>query len=707
MTSIRVTEQQRQIIEAPIEGSIFLEGPAGTGKTTVGVERILHLLKVGIQANSILVMVPQRTLAQPYYVAVQETEWPAGDQVVILTLGGLARRMVELFWPLVAGVAGFSQPGQPPTFLTLETAQYQMAQVIRPYLGRGFFEGLSIPRKRLYSQLLDNLNKSAVVGFPYTEIGDRLKQAWVGESQQLRIFDEVQACAHAFRQACFDGNLLDFSLQIEVFHQHLWPQPIFREYLADQIRHLVVDNLEEDTPVAHDVLGEWMQEMDSVLLIYDTGGGYRRFLGADPDGGLQVKNHCDLNLTLQESLVVSPEMEELNRELAKHLLQIPNRSKIDVRPMLQFEYHRYHPQMLDWVVDQIRRLVLEEAVPPGEIVILAPFMRDALRFSLTQRLRRANLPTYSHRPSRELREEPVAQCLLTLAGLAHPQWEIQIKPLDVLQTLTVAIDDLDPIRAGLLVKTLYRMKEGKGGFEPFEQLIPEMQSRITKDFGARYDDLRRWLEVYRMNQEIALDHFFQRLFGEILSQKGYGFHENFEAATVASKLIESARKFRWMVETAPQQMEDFVGREYLRVVDEGLSASTYIRDPNRQQTNAILLAPAYTFLMTNRPVDYQFWLDIGGHGWWERLYQPLTHPYVLSRSWLYGTPWTDADEYQTRKEGLYALISGLIHRCRRGIFLGLSELSESGFEQRGPLLHAFQQILLQLPDPSTQEGQDV
>ena len=133
--------------------------------------------------------------------------------------------------------------------------------------------------------------------------------------------------------------------------------------------------------------------------------------------------------------------------------------------------------------------------------------------------------------------------------------------------------------------------EGKGVFEPFEQLIPEMQSRITKDFGARYDDLRRWLEVYRLNQEIALDHFFQRLFGEILSQKGYGFHENFEAATVASKLIESARKFRWMVETAPQQMEDFVGREYLRVVDEGLSASSYIRDPNRQQTNAILLAP--------------------------------------------------------------------------------------------------------------------
>ena len=40
--------------------------------------------------------------------------------------------------------------------------------------------------------------------------------------------------------------------------------------------------------------------------------------------------------------------------------------------------------------------------------------------------------------------------------------------------------------------------------------------------------------------------------------------------------------------------------------------------------------------MSNRPVDYQFWLDVGGRGWFERLYQPLTHPYVLSRALAAG-----------------------------------------------------------------------
>ena len=60
----------------------------------------------------------------------------------------------------------------------------------------------------------------------------------------------------------------------------------------------------------------------------------------------------------------------------------------------------------------------------------------------------------------------------------------------------------------------------------------------------------------------------------------------------------------------------------------------------------MLIAPAYTFLMNNQPVSYQFWLDIGSRGWFERLYQPLTHPYVLSKQWTPGDKWTDEREFE-------------------------------------------------------------
>ena len=65
-----LTESQRSLVEAPLNQRIFLEGPANCGKTTVGVERLLHLMQQGVPADSILLLLPQRTLAGPYLEAI-------------------------------------------------------------------------------------------------------------------------------------------------------------------------------------------------------------------------------------------------------------------------------------------------------------------------------------------------------------------------------------------------------------------------------------------------------------------------------------------------------------------------------------------------------------------------------------------------------------------------------------------------------------
>ena len=114
----------------------------------------------------------------------------------------------------------------------------------------------------------------------------------------------------------------------------------------------------------------------------------------------------------------------------------------------------------------------------------------------------------------------------------------------------------------------------------------------------------------------------------------------------------------------------------------------------RVPEDAVFLAPAYTFLLRNRPVDVQIWLDIGSSGWWERLYQPLTHPFVLSRHWPSHEPWSDAAEYYHRQDLLRRLLLGLIRRTRHGIYLAISDFSESGYEQRGALLTLINRLLV-------------
>jgi hypothetical protein len=90
---------------------------------------------------------------------------------------------------------------------------------------------------------------------------------------------------------------------------------------------------------------------------------------------------------------------------------------------------------------------------------------------------------------------------------------------------------------------------------------------------------------------------------------------------------------------------------------------------------------------------FQFWLDIGSAGWWERLLQPLTHPHILSRHWPAEAQWTDLDEYRTNQDALARLVTGLTRRCRTHIYLCVTNINQEGREQRGPLLQAVQGML--------------
>lgn len=709
--------EQQALLRNP-RVKVFLQGPPGSGKTTLAVERLRYLVRHGMPTTALLVLLPQRLLAMPYYQTLRDPALGPAGAVDILTFDGLARRVIRLFWPLIGERAGFAHPTRPPVFLTVETAQYFMDQIIAPLIERErYFEAITIERTRLLSQLLDNLNKAALIGIPLSEVAERLKGAWTGEATHRRVFDQVGECVQRFRQYCLAHNLLDFSLQIDTFVQHLYPQPAVQAYLFERYRHLIVDNLEEDTPVVHDLLSEWVRRCESAFIVYDESGGHRIFLGADPRSAARLAEACEHRWELTHPLAAPSDVLHLayhiglslNRKGLEGLLrQMHGATTPDFRRIVRTPGERecrFHPQMLDWVAEQIEHLVRGEGVSPGEVVVLAPFVGDALRLALLDRLAARAIPARSHRPSRALWDEPAARCMLTLAQLAHPHWQLPPPKFDVMLALMQAIAGLDLVRAWLLTEVVYRPHQTPW-LGSFQNVQGDTRARITPAVGDRYERLRVWLLDYHASLpagEEAVDHFLGRLFGEVLSHYGFGFHPHaaapgmsyaLDGARIAAQLIESARKFRQALELVPGLSAELpLGARFVRMVQRRLLAATYLPDMPGTAAEAVLLAPAYSFLMMNRYVDYQFWLDIGSMGWWERIYQPLTHPYVLRRDWEAGRPWNDEDEFNARQETLYRLVVGLAYRCRRGIYMGISDLSEQGYEQQGPLLRALQSAL--------------
>lgn len=693
---------------------LFLSGPFGSGKTTLALERIRWLLRQErVRGDDILLLTPQRTVAEPYYQALRSPGLPSGTPVRVTTLAGLARQSVELYWPLLATVAGFADPAREPTFLNLETSQYHMARFVDDAIARGEFDGIRIEHSRVVSQVLDNLNKAALQGFTIDETYTRLELAIPSGEQRTARLNALLAArniSHTFRQLCQAQTLLDFSMQVELFMRHVLINDWSRTHLFRSQRHLIFDNLEEDTTSAHQLVQRWLPHLDSALLIADTDAGFRLFLGADPAGVTALSDQCQERIQLSVSHIMSPSMaaldQRVDQKLRKRYAPLTDQS-METQPKASDRAEpalvvpnvgfRFYPQMIKWTVGEVRRLVQEEGVPPGEIVVLAPFVSDALRFSLQTGLTEVGIESTTHRPSRALEIEPAAQTLLMLAKLAHPHWGMRPAPADVTLGLMLAIQEMDPVRAHLLSRIVYPERRPTIELGRFGELVTDMQQRITYTIGEAYDRLRNWLYAYRANTEsLPLDQFFAQIFGELLSQPGFGFHADRDAARVANQLVESARNFRWAMESTATKKTGIeytlLGREYTKLVESGALGALYA--PGwRMAEDAVFIAPAYTFLMRNRAVSIQFWLDIGAGGWWERLYQPLTHPYVLSQRWPGNEPWSDFAEYSKRQETMHRLLLGLIRRTRRRIYLGISDYSESGFEQRGPLLAFINRLL--------------
>lgn len=715
---IRLSKDQIHLINLPFNGSACIAGHAGCGKTTVGLIRLSLLINQGVNLDSILILVPQRVLGAPYYRVLQNLRTSGSGQINILTIGGLAKRMIDFFWPYINQKAGFKNNEGFPVHLTLETSEYIMSQIVDPLVEQGLFESVAISRSRLYSQILDNLNKSSLIGFSHEEIGTRLKDAWSGEPVQNRVYDDVQLCANKFREYCLEHNLLDFSLHIKIFFDHIWKSAEFNKYFKGKYSHLFVDNIEEDTPVTMDFLSWCLNDFKSALVIHDWGGGYRRFLGAYPDGVSAITRLCGKNYVLDTPFVSSDPVWSfrnlIHRQTSTDLdaeSQIRQRPPLNIRTeasdelildgvsgnnesYIAFKSTKYFPEMLDWVTHKVINLVINQNIAPSQIVIMAPYMSDVLQFGLLSRLQKYKIPVRTLRPSRSLAEHPAITCLLTFAAIAHPEWEIIPSKFDFSRSLVQSIEGMDLIRAQLLTEIVFRIKRGIVDLSGFGIINEEMAQRIGSDVGGRYEILRQWIGEYWISTDHreyeSLDWFISALFGEVLSQPGFGFHNSIQKASKTAELVESIRKFRAVTQELNFPM---IGKEYYLMVQRGTIASLYIKGWVEEPDESVLITPANTFLMRNMPAKVQFWLDIGSRGWYQRLNQPLTQPYVLSRDWPPGRKWTDLDEVNLNQENLNVLANGLLRRCSSILYLCFCDVGEQGSEQRGLLLHAFQKVI--------------
>ena len=652
------------------------------------LKKIEYLIAEGVHADEILLLVPQRSYVLPYKENLAPLTWQRMGKA---TMGGIAQRMVALFWPLVLEKSEYAfDKSKDPVFLTYEVAQYFMAKLVAPLIEQGYFADLRLIRHRLYSQLLDNLNKATVNQIPLVQIKDYLRSDSGTDATRRLLFEDISNTIKAYRDYTVEHNLLDFSLYNEVFRELFFERQEVREYMSRQFRHIIYDNAEEDFPLAHSLIRAWISSFDSSLIISDTNGGYRKFLAANPESALSLKNACEMHETLEENHRTPGHLLQLSTALSEAIQQRTFSQQeliVDAEPDLFVFSNRLHHEMVDRAMDRVIQLV-EDGVKPGEIAVISPFLSDSLYFALSTSLEKAGIPFQTHKPSRTMKDASMTRVLLTLTALAHPHWGGARPTFEsVTHAFERVIEPLDLIRATLLGASVYEESGDGMGLRSFSSVAHDTRDRITFTTGALYDGLRTWMESYLAGPELPVDHFISRLFGEVLSQPGYGLYQDIEAGVQVATVVESARKFRQAVSDVLEAEGLSPGKAYLEMVEEGVISAFY--ELNWAADNdAVLLTPVHTYLLRNRTYACQVWLDVSSSSWYNRIPQPLTNPYILSKDWEIGRRWDRSVERQFEVERLERIVSGLLRRCSQRVFAYYSELSVSGQEQMGDLLRA-------------------
>jgi hypothetical protein len=674
-------------------GSCWIDLPQGPGATDLAVGRLRALLDADVRADRVLILLPQRDRRSLYESPELDTP-RTGARAQVHTYYSLTSRLVRLFWPVVAAEAGFGRPLQAPVQLTYETAQYVMGQVVEPLLGQGYFEGLALRPQRILSQLLDNLNKAAVNGFDISEVADRLRLAWTGDRDRLIYFEQAQTCVERFRAHCLQNNLLDVSLALEVFRRHLEPLPMVADYLNEQYRHLLVEGVEETVPVAQDFIERRLQSTDSAFLVYRRDGGFRVFLGVDPDGAMRLRSACSTVISIEEGPGMATRA--LGRALGARIEARPEAQgtaeQVDTETVRRLTA-RHRGGMVEAVAREVVRLVEDGLAEPGEIAIIAPHADGVLRFLIGEALRNARIPCAIIRRFESLREEPEVRVALALAGLAYEGWHRRPHASDVAEALAAALG-LDPVRARLLTRAGYDAVSGKFRALGEDEKLAE---RVTPGALQGYEALRLWLAARRTGEFLPLDLFFRRLFGEVLSRPDLPP----DAGATYARLIASASWFRRSAPAigeslAAQGLADGLSAAegYAAMVEEGVvSAAHSIPLASADEQSVLVVAPVHTYLLEERTARYHFWLDVGAISWWEPPHQPLTNPHVLARSWPEGGRWTDAIDFDVRNRVLARLVRGLCSRASHAIYLCWSETDGSTPTGDAPLLRAATRLL--------------
>ncbi len=690
-------------------GVWILEGLASDCSEAL-FERYCQALDDGNSGASILALVDSRS--RDRWLARLAGSWRARQEDRIMTPYSWIKRELELWWPRVEERSDLPPPPAGkrvdlPVFVQIDLAQYLMERITAPYRARsGAFAGSRTPEALRYIHLLDTLARGVENQLSPAEAIERLRAA--ARPVDLPALDGVAPCIELYREALLRHRILDQALAWELFTTVLLEDPLYRAHQQATTRVLLVEALDEATPVAAQAYAVVAESCAEAVLGVREDGSQRAYVGADAAGArarwpeavrvavpARTPSLASLGHSLRQALAPRPPAGTGDDP------QFPPGEQLVVRETSGYL------EMLAAVVDDLA-LTLRDT-PPADVAIVAPALDPLLIFWLRSKLAGLGYELVVRAGSHRLLDHPPAAALLTLARLgvgpadpdraasdladrrrlgtpARHEW------LGLLERLTAAdAFALAPIADRLAT-------------EPSLDLagLTELVARDLANLAPlAAEGLPGWVHEARLEPPLTLAALlggaFAAVLGPCLVARDRKRHPAAPGAAPAglseagqrelghmAQLCATAERFDAVVErlgtggTLAERLADFAGF----LASGAIADRPYFGGQPHQ--DAVVLATASWFAQQGDPVAVQFWLDTRALSWRKSDARELTNPMALRRDRPAG-PYLLSEDERDQDAKLGRTLLACCARATRQIRTYAALVDATGREQAGAL----------------------
>lgn len=320
--------QKRAVLHS--KGPLLIVAGAGTGKTTVIVEKISYLInKQHCQPNEILALTFTEKAATEMEERVDKA-LPLGQtaDLWIATFHGFAERLLREHGLDIGLTTDFK--------LLDETAAWVLARNNLDKFNLDYYQPLGNPSKFIkallkhFSKCKDEMLKPQdYLEYAETYRLDNDLRKNEEAALEARRLDEIANAYHVYQQLMLDNNYLDFGDLINYAYELFVKRPKILKKYQEQFKYVLLDEFQDTNYAQYQMVKMLASPRNNITVVGDDDQSIYKFRGASISNILEFK--ADYPKAEEIFLTLNYRSKQNILDLSYHFIQLNNPNRLEIK----------------------------------------------------------------------------------------------------------------------------------------------------------------------------------------------------------------------------------------------------------------------------------------------------------------------------------------------------------------------------------------